>query len=187
MMKSKEAKAFDLSQESSATKSAYGTSKFGEGCLLARRLVEAGVKFVEVVLGGWDTHQDNFDRVKNLSQQVDPAMSSLIGDLKDRGLLDSTLVIWMGEFGRTPRINTRGPKPGRDHYPRAWSTRAGRAAVRGAVRPSARPIRTAAASSNGKTSAPARLHGDGVLTSARHQSQQTEHDSPSGRPDSHRR
>src|SRR5207302_1947069 len=74
-----------------------------------------------VGLGGWDTHQDNWTRVKNLSGQVDVAMSSLVLDLKERGLLDSTLVIWMGEFGRTPHINQRGAKPGRDHYPRAWS------------------------------------------------------------------
>jgi hypothetical protein len=122
LMKSKEAKAFDLTQEKDSVRKAYGDTRFGEGCLLARRLIEVGVSFVEVTLGGWDTHQNNFDRVKQLSQQVDPAMSSLIGDLKDRGLLDSTLVIWMGEFGRTPKINARGDKPGRDHYPRAWST-----------------------------------------------------------------
>src|SRR5207302_1673868 len=88
----------------------------------ARRLIEVGIPFVEVNLGGWDTHQNNFERVKQLSGQVDPAISALINDLKGRGLLDSTLVVWMGEFGRTPRINARGPKPGRDHYPRAWST-----------------------------------------------------------------
>src|SRR5204863_5732157 len=76
----------------------------------------------EVTLGGWDTHQNNFNRVRQLSAQVDPAMSALVTDLRDRGLLDSTLVIWMGEFGRTPRINNRGAQPGRDHYPRAWST-----------------------------------------------------------------
>jgi hypothetical protein len=122
LMKSKEAKAFDLSLEPASSKAAYGDSKFGEGCLMARRLVERGVPFVEVTLGGWDTHQDNFDRVKRLSAQVDPAMAALVKDLKDRGLLDSTLVVWMGEFGRTPKINTRGNKPGRDHYPRAWST-----------------------------------------------------------------
>jgi uncharacterized protein DUF1501 len=122
LMQSKEARAFDLSTESAATKARYGTTKFGEGCLLARRLVETGVRFVEVTLGGWDTHQNNFARVKQLSQQADPAMSALITDLKERGLLDSTLVIWMGEFGRTPKINARGAKPGRDHYPRAWST-----------------------------------------------------------------
>jgi len=122
LMKSREAKAFDLSQEPSAARKAYGESRFGEGCLLARRLIETGVNFVEVSLGGWDTHQDNFDRVKRLSQQVDPAMSALVSDLRERGLLDSTLVIWMGEFGRTPRINARGAKPGRDHYPRAWTS-----------------------------------------------------------------
>jgi len=113
--------AFDIAREPAVARAGYGTSKFGEACLLARRLVETGVSFVEVTLGGWDTHQDNFERVKSLSTQVDAGMSQLIKDLKDRGMLDSTLVIWMGEFGRTPRINQRGPKPGRDHYPRAWS------------------------------------------------------------------
>jgi uncharacterized protein (DUF1501 family) len=122
LMQSKEAKAFDISQEPASAREAYGGGKFGEGCLLARRLVEAGVSFVEVALGGWDTHQDNFSRVKNLSGQVDPALAALITDLKERGLLDTTLVLWMGEFGRTPKINARGDKPGRDHYPRAWST-----------------------------------------------------------------
>jgi hypothetical protein len=116
------AQAFDIAREPAATRTAYGNSRFGHSCLVARRLVEAGVSFVEVNLGGWDTHQDNFNRVRQLSTQVDPAMSSLITDLRQRGLLDSTLVIWMGEFGRTPRINNRGARPGRDHYPRAWST-----------------------------------------------------------------
>jgi uncharacterized protein (DUF1501 family) len=121
LMQSKEAQAFDISLEKSESKSRYGTGKFAEGVLMARRLVEVGVPFVEVALGGWDTHQDNFERVKNLSGQVDSALSALLADLKDRGLLDTTLVIWMGEFGRTPNINARGAKPGRDHYPRAWS------------------------------------------------------------------
>jgi Protein of unknown function (DUF1501) len=121
MMQSKEAKAFDISLEKSETKSAYGGSRFGDGCLMARRLIEVGIPFVEVNLGGWDTHQDNFDRVKTLSGTVDKSLSALVKDLKDRGLLDSTLVVWMGEFGRTPHINARGAKPGRDHYPRAWS------------------------------------------------------------------
>src|SRR5438445_3959839 len=121
-MQSRAAKAFDLSQEPAQARTAYGSSKFGEGCLLARRLIEVGGSFVEVTLGGWDTHQDNFDRVKRLSGQIDKPMAMLISDLKERGLLDSTLIIWMGEFGRTPRINARGAKPGRDHYPRAWST-----------------------------------------------------------------
>lgn len=122
LMQSKEAKAFDLSLEPTASRKAYGETRFGDGCLLARRLIEVGVPFVEVNLGGWDTHQDNWTRVKSLSQQVDPAMSTLVKDLKERGLLDSTLVIWMGDFGRTPKINSRGAKPGRDHYPRAWSS-----------------------------------------------------------------
>lgn len=122
LMKSKEAKAFDLTAEPASVRKQYGEGRFGEGCLLARRLIETGVKFVEVTLGGWDTHQNNFDRVKQLSGEVDGPFATLIGDLKERGLLDSTLVIWMGEFGRTPRINARGAKPGRDHYPRAWSS-----------------------------------------------------------------
>src|SRR5581483_2062079 len=122
LMRDQGIRAFDIAQEPAASRSAYGSSKFGEGCLMARRLVEAGVSFVEVTLGGWDTHQNNFERVRQLSGQVDPAMSALVRDLRDRGLLDSTLVIWMGEFGRTPRINSRGDKPGRDHYPKAWSS-----------------------------------------------------------------
>lgn len=121
LMRDQGARAFDISNEPAASRAGYGTSKFGEGCLLARRLVETGVSFVEVTLGGWDTHQNNFQRVAQLSSTVDSPMSQLITDLKDRGLLDTTLVIWMGEFGRTPRINQRGAQPGRDHYPRAWS------------------------------------------------------------------
>jgi hypothetical protein len=122
LMQSKEARAFDLSAEPEKVRAAYGDTRFGNGCLLARRLVEVGVPFVEVVLPGWDTHQNNFERTKNLSAQVDPAMAALLRDLLERGLLDSTLVIWMGEFGRTPRINSRGAQPGRDHYPRAWTS-----------------------------------------------------------------
>ena len=122
LMRDTGTQAFDLSRESAATKAAYGTSKFGDGCLLARRLVEAGVTFVEVTLGGWDTHQNNFERVRQLSGQVDPALSQLVKDLRDRGRLDDTLIVWMGEFGRTPKINARGAQPGRDHYPRAWSS-----------------------------------------------------------------
>ncbi len=121
LMRSPQAKAFDLAGEPAATRKKYGTGKFADGVLMARRLVEVGVPFVEVTLGGWDTHLDNFNRVRTLSGQVDQAMSALISDLKERGRLDSTLVVWMGEFGRTPNINTRGEKPGRDHYPKAWS------------------------------------------------------------------
>jgi Protein of unknown function (DUF1501) len=121
MMHSKEAKAFDLSLEKTESRSAYGGGRFGDGCLMARRLVEVGIPFVEVNLGGWDTHQDNFERVKTLSGTIDKPVAALISDLKDRGLLESTLVVWMGEFGRTPGINNKGAKPGRDHFPRAWS------------------------------------------------------------------
>lgn len=109
---------FDLSQESSGTRAAYGNGNFASGCLLARRLVEAGVTFVEVGLGNWDTHDDNFARCKTLCGQLDRSYAALLKDLKDRGLLEKTMVVWMGEFGRTPRINAR---TGRDHYPRAFN------------------------------------------------------------------
>lgn len=118
MVLSPKLKAFDLSSEKEALKNKYGTNPFGQGCLLARRLVETGVTFVEVGSNGWDTHEDNFNRVKRLAGQTDPAMAALIADLKDRGMLDKTLVIWMGEFGRTPNIN---PRTGRDHYPRSFN------------------------------------------------------------------
>src|SRR5262249_55484075 len=101
---------------------------FGQGCLLARRLVEAGVTFVEVESNGWDTHQDNFTRTRNLSETVDPAFAALVSDLRERGMLQRTLVIWMGEFGRTPRIN---PNTGRDHFPRAFSAALAGGGVRG--------------------------------------------------------
>lgn len=122
MMKSKEAKAFDLSAEPSASRAKYESDNFSQSLLMARRLVEVGVPFVETNLGGWDTHQDNFGKLKNtLLPKIDGGVSTLLADLKERGLLDSTLVIVMGEFGRTPNINARGDKPGRDHYPKAWS------------------------------------------------------------------
>ncbi|HET6574684.1 MAG TPA: DUF1501 domain-containing protein [Fimbriiglobus sp.] len=119
LMQSASAKAFDLSEEKKERRDRYGRTLFGQGCLLARRLVERGVPFVEVTLGNWDTHQNNFDRVKELCGNLDKAWSALMHDLKDRGLLDSTLIVWMGEFGRTPRINGQN---GRDHFPSAWST-----------------------------------------------------------------
>jgi uncharacterized protein (DUF1501 family) len=110
--------AFDLSKEKPELVQAYGDSQFGKGCLLARRLVERGVACVEVSLGGWDTHQDNFNRVAQNCKALDPGMGTLIKDLNDKGLLKNTLVLWMGEFGRTPKIN---PNNGRDHFPKAWS------------------------------------------------------------------
>jgi uncharacterized protein (DUF1501 family) len=118
MMRSPLADAFDVDQEPVSLRQAYGESDFGRGCLMARRLVETGVKFVEVTLDGWDTHVDNFTGVKNLLGHLDPAMSTLLKDLDERNLLDDTLVIWMGEFGRSPRISAAD---GRDHYPSAWS------------------------------------------------------------------
>jgi len=118
MMLSKQMAAFDLTKESSAIRTAYGEGPFASGCLLARRLVEQGVTFVEVTLGGWDTHADNFTKTKELAGQLDRPMAQLIADLKQRGLLERTLVVWLGEFGRTPKIN---PRAGRDHYPQAFN------------------------------------------------------------------
>jgi hypothetical protein len=120
--------AFDLEEEPRSIREAYGDSQFGRGCLLARRLVEEGVPFVEVRQNGWDTHQDNFERSRELAGQVDPAFAQLVRDLRVRGLLDSTLIVWMGEFGRTPRIN---PRAGRDHFPRAFSAALAGAGIRG--------------------------------------------------------
>jgi hypothetical protein len=126
LMRTVGAKAFNLDEEPPALRDAYGRSLFGQGCLLARRLVERGVPFVEVSLTGvngepfgWDTHQHNFEAVQRLSQVLDAAWATLMDDLKTRGLLQSTLIVWMGEFGRTPKINRA---QGRDHFPNAWTT-----------------------------------------------------------------
>jgi hypothetical protein len=128
MVLSPRLKAFDLSQEKESVRDRYGRTDFGQGCLLARRLVEQGVTFVEVESPGWDTHQDNFRRVKTLASGVDPAFAALIADLKDRGLLEKTLVIWMGEFGRTPRINANA---GRDHHPASFNVALAGGGIRG--------------------------------------------------------
>jgi uncharacterized protein (DUF1501 family) len=109
-------KAFDLTQESDRTRELYGKNSLGQSCLLARRLVDAGVQFVTVTDGGWDTHTNNFKSLKDrLMPRVDRALSALIDDLAARGQLDETLVVWFGDFGRTPKVN---PTAGRDH----WST-----------------------------------------------------------------
>ena len=118
MVRSPRLKAFDLNAEKDSLRDRYGRNAFGQGCLLARRLIEQGVTFVEVESNGWDTHDNNFERVTKLSGDVDPAFGTLLSDLKERGMLDKTLVIWMGEFGRTPRIN---PRTGRDHFPKAFN------------------------------------------------------------------
>jgi hypothetical protein len=128
MVLSPRLKSFDLNQEKDEVRDRYGRNPFGQGCLMARRLIEEGVTFVEVSMGGWDTHLDNFNRVKTLTQSVDPAFAALLADLKDRGRLDKTLVIWMGEFGRTPKIN---PNTGRDHYPKAFNVALAGGGVRG--------------------------------------------------------
>ena len=135
MVETQARKAFELDQEPAELRDAYGRNRFGQGCLLARRLVERGVAFIEVTLSaapgnvaGWDTHADNFNQVRALSGVLDPAWSTLMKDLRDRGLLDSTLVVWMGEFGRTPKINPNG---GRDHFPAAWSVVLGGAGIKG--------------------------------------------------------
>jgi uncharacterized protein (DUF1501 family) len=125
--------AFTLDEEPTELRDAYGRSRFGQGCLLARRLVERGVPFVEVTLdvaagGSWDSHLNNFRTVSSLCEILDPAWSTLLTDLRDRGLLESTLVVWMGEFGRTPRIN---PNNGRDHFPDAWSVALAGASIQG--------------------------------------------------------
>jgi hypothetical protein len=135
LMRTAASTAFNLEEEPSRLRDAYGRNQFGQGCLLARRLVERGVPFVEITLGGfaqnnlgWDTHNQNFDAVQRLSDILDPGWGTLMEDLRSRGMLDSTLIVWMGEFGRTPRIN---PQRGRDHYPNAWTTVLAGGGIRG--------------------------------------------------------
>jgi hypothetical protein len=135
LMRSPARAAFDLDDEPKRLRDAYGRNLFGQGCLLARRLVERGVPFVEVFLGrvpgafgGWDTHAGNFTSLKALCGVLDPGWGTLIADLKERGLINTTTVVWMGEFGRTPRINGGA---GRDHYPNAWSVVLGGGGIKG--------------------------------------------------------
>jgi uncharacterized protein (DUF1501 family) len=112
-------KAFDLAQEPSHLRARYGQTPFGQGTLTARRLVEAGVRFVTISLGGWDTHSRNFEALsKRLLPQLDQTLSALIQDLSDRGMLDHTIVYCAGEFGRTPKINKNA---GRDHWARSMA------------------------------------------------------------------
>jgi hypothetical protein len=114
--------AFDLSKESEATRTRYGRNQYGQSCLLARRLVEAGVPFVTVNDGGWDTHKDNFDAMRRKLPIQDAAVAALLSDLSERGLLASTIVTWYGEFGRTPRIANEAPWfGGRHHWAAAFS------------------------------------------------------------------
>jgi hypothetical protein len=112
-------KAFNLGEESQALRDRYGVDPFGQGALAARRLVQAGVRFVSISGGGWDTHSNNFDALKNRNlPMLDRTLASLIQDLSDNGMLDSTIVYCAGEFGRTPKVNQRA---GRDHWARSQS------------------------------------------------------------------
>jgi hypothetical protein len=114
LMNSEDLNAFDITQEPEAMHELYGTTNFGQGCLLARRLIENKVRYVEVSRGGWDTHDNNFEAVANNCADIDKALSALLIDLEMRGLLKETLVVLTSEFGRTPNINGRD---GRDHWP----------------------------------------------------------------------
>jgi hypothetical protein len=127
------ASAFDIEQEPAALRDRYGRNLFGQGCLLARRLIERGVPFVEVtlsgvVVGSWDTHGNNFESVRRLNGVLDPGWATLMADLQDKRLLDTTLIVWAGEFGRTPHINRQN---GRDHWATTWSTVLAGGGIRG--------------------------------------------------------
>lgn len=131
LMTSEQMKAFKVREEKTELQERYGNNNFGRGCLMARRLVEAGVPFVEVDLGGWDNHSNIFPTLQdNKLPVVDQAMSALIEDLEQRERLDDTAIIWMGEFSRTPRINGN---TGRDHWARSWSVVLGGAGMKGGI------------------------------------------------------
>ncbi len=131
MMSSEQLKAFQLDDETDARKAAYGDSNFGRGCLVARRLVEQGVRAVEVILQNFDTHDRNFEGHEKLAATLDPAFASLMQDLHERDLLKSTVVLCLGEFGRTPKINGAD---GRDHWPHGFSCLVGGGGLRSGVR-----------------------------------------------------
>jgi hypothetical protein len=128
LVQSTKLKAFDLAKEPEGLRKSYGNGGVGQGLLLARRLVEAGVPFVEVRHGGWDNHDKIFEQSPKNAAQVDPGMAALIADLKSREMLERTLVICMGEFGRTPKVNARA---GRDHWPNSFSLLLAGGGIRG--------------------------------------------------------
>lgn len=128
LMESEDLAAFDLSKESEITHELYGEHKFAKGCLLARRLVERNVNFIEVEFNGFDWHNDNFENADNMLPVLDNAVSALLADLKIKGLLDTTLVVLTTEFGRNPKINKNY---GRDHYPKAFSCMLAGAGIKG--------------------------------------------------------
>jgi hypothetical protein len=132
LMSSQDLDAFDLTQEPQSIRDAYGSDPFGRGCLLARRLIEHDVRFVEVVNSGWDTHAENFDQMGDLCPPVDRALSALLADLDARGLLEDTLVVLATEFGRTPIINQQ--RVGRNHYPKAFTCLLAGGGIQGGIK-----------------------------------------------------
>ena len=117
------AKVFDLSGESAGLRERYGRNVLGQSCLAARRLVQAGVPYITINAQGWDTHKRHFEIMKNKAAEMDKAVSALIGDLDEKGLLDSTIIWWTGEFGRTPKVDWAAPwNGGRNHYPRCFTS-----------------------------------------------------------------
>lgn len=128
IMSSDDLKAFSLADESEELREKYGRNKFGQGCLLARRLIEKGIRYVEVASGGWDMHNNIEEGLEDRGTELDVGLSALLQDLQERGLLESTLVVLCSEFGRTPRINQNA---GRDHYPKVFSTLLAGAGVKG--------------------------------------------------------
>ena len=131
VLTSKQMDAMKVANESEAVRERYGNNGFGNGCLMARRLVEVGIPFIEVGLRGWDNHQNIFPTLKDARLPVlDRGMSALMEDLEQRGLLKDTVVIWMGEFSRTPRINANA---GRDHWARSWSVVVGGGGMNGGI------------------------------------------------------
>jgi uncharacterized protein (DUF1501 family) len=127
MMASEQVAAFDVMLESESTRDAFGDSDFGRGCLAAVRLIECGVRCVEVELNGWDSHANNFESQSKQCNVLDPALASLIQLLRERDLFDSTLIVCGGEFGRTPTINNLG---GRDHWQHGFSWLVGGGPIR---------------------------------------------------------
>jgi len=131
LMSSQQMEAFRVEKEPEAVRERYGNDAFGRGCLMARRLVETGVPFIEVDLGGWDNHTGIHNILQNQRLPVmDKAMSALVEDLEQRDLLKDTAIIWMGEFGRTPQINANA---GRDHWARSWSVVVGGGGLKGGI------------------------------------------------------
>ena len=128
LLDSPSAKVFDVRNEPEAIRKGFGLNNFGLQSLMAARLVQKGVPFVEMNLGGWDTHTNNFNAVSARAAILDPALSGLMKELRSKGLLDSTLIVCMGEVGRTPKINLN---PGRDHFPRCFSALVAGGGVKG--------------------------------------------------------